>query len=67
MSPNGTSQTRITTSSAVDTDPDWNPAGTKLAFTTNRDGGYELYAMNANGTSQTRITNNPATDAFPDW
>ena len=40
MSPNGTSQTRITTSSAVDTDPDWNPAGTKLAFTTNRDGGY---------------------------
>ena len=39
----------------------------KIAFSTSRDGNYEIYVMNADGSSQTRLTNNPATDGFPAW
>jgi serine/threonine protein kinase/Tol biopolymer transport system component len=33
-----------------------------IAFSTNRDGNYEIYVMLPDGSKQTRITNNPASD-----
>ncbi len=39
----------------------------KIAFVSNRDGNFEIYAMNANGTGSDRLTNNPANDYGPDW
>ena len=42
--------------------------GTKLAFTSDRDGNTEVYVMNAqDGSNQTRLTDNAASDALPDW
>ncbi|MFL6473372.1 MAG: TolB family protein [Nitrososphaeraceae archaeon] len=42
--------------------------GTKLAFTSDRDGNWEIYVMNAqDGSNQTNLTMNPATDEFPSW
>ena len=41
--------------------------GAKIAFSTNRDGNFEIYVMNADGSSQTRLTNNPASEFDPDW
>ena len=38
---------------------------TKIAFTSYRDGNYEIYVMNADGSKQTRLTNNSAVDIFP--
>ena len=38
----------------------------KIAFTSNRDGNYEIYTMEANGSNQTRLTNSPY-DASPKW
>ena len=32
--------------------------GGRIAFTSDRDGNYEIYTMNADGTGQTRLTNN---------
>jgi hypothetical protein len=49
------------------TDPAWSADGTKIAFTTNRDGNNEIYVMNANGNTQTRMTNNAASDSMPAW
>jgi uncharacterized repeat protein (TIGR02543 family) len=43
----------------------WGP--TVIAFTSNRDGNYEIYSMNADGTRQTRLTFNTATDGNPSW
>ena len=40
---------------------------TRIAFTSTRDGNFEIYAMNTDGTNQIRLTNNPAFDAFPSW
>ena len=37
----------------------------KIAFTSNRDGNYEVYIMNVDGSEQVRLTNNPAFDMAP--
>ena len=37
----------------------WSPDGTKIAFTSGRDGSHEIYAMNADGSNQTRLTGRP--------
>src|SRR2546426_159580 len=40
----------------------------KIAFTSERDGNREIYAMNPDGSSQTRLTSTPSsTDQEPDW
>ncbi len=40
----------------------------KIAFTSNRDGNYEIYVMNPDGSNVARLTNNPgAADASPTW
>ncbi len=42
---------------------DWNPSWSvndRIAFTSNRDGNWELYHMNTDGSDQTRLTNTPA-------
>jgi TolB protein len=37
----------------------------KIAFQSNRDGNFEIYAMNAGGTGPVNLTNNPARDIEP--
>ncbi len=39
----------------------------EVAFTSDRDGNPEIYAMNANGSDIRRLTDNPARDSSPDW
>jgi uncharacterized repeat protein (TIGR01451 family) len=38
-----------------------------IAFTTNRDGNYEIYTMHPDGTGLTRLTNSAASDVDPAW
>jgi TolB protein len=45
----------------------WSPDGTRIAFTTNRDGNPELYVVNRDGSSLRRITNHPSVDITPTW
>ena len=45
----------------------WSPDGTRIAFTTNRDGNSELYVMNRDGSGLLRLTNHPAADSTPTW
>ncbi len=39
----------------------------KIAFTSNRDGNYEIYVMNADGSNPTNLTNHWADDSRPAW
>ena len=47
--------------------PAWSPDGTRLAFTSTRDGNSELYVMNRDGSGLRRLTNSPAIDSTPTW
>jgi TolB protein len=42
-------------------------ANGQVAFSTTRDGNYEIYVMNADGSGQTNLTNHPALDVYPAW
>ena len=39
----------------------------KIAFQTNRDGNFEVYAMEPDGSELTNLTNNAASDSLPAW
>jgi len=43
------------------------PIEGRIAFSTERDGNWEIYAMNADGSGVTRLTNNSADDSSPSW
>ena len=67
MNADGTDVRRLTDSPGKDEGPTWSPDGTKIAFSSDRDGQQELYVMNADGTGARRLTDNPARDESPDW
>jgi len=60
-SPDGSDPVRLTNTSydatIVAGDPAWSPDGTRIAFVTNRGGGwFSIWVMNADGSHQTRLT-----------
>jgi hypothetical protein len=68
MDVNGANQVRLTPfDTNEELDPAWSPDGTKIAFSSNRDGNYEIYVMNADGSNQTRLTYYNGVDFSPEW
>lgn len=45
----------------------WSPDGTRIVFTSNKDGNDELYIVNADGSGLRRLTSNTTRDCCPDW
>ena len=47
----------------------WSPDGSKIAFASNREAGFdsELYVMNADGSNQLRLTDDTLDDSMPTW
>jgi Tol biopolymer transport system component len=66
VNPDGSNPVRITTN-ANDGQPAWSPDGRNIAFVSNRDGNWEIYAVNANGAWLRRVTFDPHTDGLPAW
>lgn len=58
---------RLTADDVSAEDPAWSPDGTKVAFTTDRDGNREIYVIGADGSNQVRLTNDAAADYEPAW
>lgn len=58
---------RLTNNHAMDCEPVWSPDGSRIAFWSNRDGGKEIYVMDANGANVKRLTNNVTDDVNPAW
>lgn len=51
----------------LDRDPAWSPDGSKIAFTSIRNGKADIYIMNADGSNLTRLTDNPDNDSSLLW
>ena len=79
MDADGSNQTRITAPTpphdpqrstywAQRETPVWSPDGSKIVFTSVRDGNQaDIYVMDADGSNEVRITTNPGSDSNPTW
>ena len=47
--------------------PVWSPDGKQIAFTSNRNGNYDIYVMNSDGSNVRQITRNKERDDYPAW
>ena len=47
--------------------PAWSPDGTRIAFSANSTGTFDIYLMNADGTGQMQLTDNPGNDRDAAW
>ncbi len=64
MNSDGSGLTNLTYNPAYDGYPVWSPDGNKIAFTSNRDGNYEIYVMNSDGSEQTNLTKSKGHDRW---
>src|SRR3954452_12696459 len=67
MNADGRGQTRLTTSPGDDTYPLWSPSGTRIAFSSARNGNNHIFTMSAGGAGQTQITDGAGFDVEPTW
>lgn len=55
------------TTSGTEFTPRWSPDGSRIAFSSRRDGNFEIYVMSADGSSPMNLTNDPGSDQSPIW
>ena len=67
MQADGTHQRRLTHHPATDKAPAWAPDGKRLAFTSNRDGHFNIYLRHLDNGEVTPLTENPFEDEAPAW
>lgn len=66
MNADGSGQVSLTTG-AYEYHPAWSPSGNKIAFVSNRDGSFQIYAMNPDGSGQAPLTTTTAREVDPAW
>jgi Tol biopolymer transport system component len=57
----------LTDGSHYDNFPQWQPHGDRIAFTSDRDGRFELYTIRPDGTDLKRLTNVAGSNAHSSW
>jgi hypothetical protein len=63
---NSDNATRLTQDAGFDGMPAWSPDGSKIAFISNRTGGYRVYTMNTDGSGLTQLSDQPYS-VYPIW
>jgi dipeptidyl aminopeptidase/acylaminoacyl peptidase len=65
MNADGSAAVNLTNHPAEDFAPAFSPDGSRIAFTSDRDGNQEIYVINADGSGQTRLTTAAGQDTNP--
>jgi cysteine-rich repeat protein len=63
----GSDETNLTQDPALDADQRWSADGTRIVFTSDRDGNRDVWVMDADGGNPTQLTSDPAEDLQPAW
>src|SRR5690242_9707791 len=63
----GSNVQRLTVNSARDTNPRFSPDGKTIAFSSNREGNYDVYTISADGGRPHRLTFHSADDMVVGW
>jgi len=58
---------RLTDGNGINTEPSWNPNGTQIAFTSDREGGPQVFLMQDDGSNLRRLTGEGLYNASPAW
>jgi TolB protein len=58
---------RLTDGNGINTEPSWNPNGNQLAFTSDREGGPQVFLMQDDGSNLRRLTSEGSYNASPSW
>jgi Tol biopolymer transport system component len=48
-------------------EPAWSPDGTRIAFSSRREGSFDIYVMQADGSGTTQLTSAKEHDSYPSW
>lgn len=67
MNADGSNKRQLTTHVENDTSPSFSPSGDEIAFTSSRDGDWEIYLMNADGSDIRQLTSNEDFDTAASW
>ena len=67
MNADGTNLVQLTDLPTVDMDPSWSPDGSKIVFTSERSGIYEIWMMNADGSNPIQLTTSEGNAGYPAW
>lgn len=67
MNTDGSATTHLTEHEANDFRPTWSPDGTQIAFTSKREGSYDLFVMNADGSNKNQLTDTEVHETNPAW
>ncbi|MCP4536204.1 MAG: hypothetical protein GY832_03575 [Chloroflexi bacterium] len=58
---------QVTSDVHVDQHPRWSPDKTQIAFSSNRDGDFEIFVIGEDGSGLRQITHNTVDDRYPTW
>ncbi len=67
IAPDGSDPVQLTNDDVYDDDVAYSPDGTKLVFTSDRDGDSDIWIMDADGSSPMQIVDHRGADAEPTW
>lgn len=67
MDADGRNQTRVTTHTAIDTDPAISPDGRDIIFTSSRSGNNDIFIVGSHGGEAVNLTSNPGNDGWARW
>ena len=67
MDSEGNNLRNLTRNSGGDGSPSWSSDGGSIAFSSTRDGNYEIYVMGRDGSNPRNLTDSDAYDGWPSW